>query len=226
MSYKLHKGTLGEEWGGLYFQGDKVNFPSECLPCVEEYESNLVIQKKCYPCKMFDRRYGPPRQTQTNDPKPWQVGVCEKCGNPYQRRQATQKRCDPCRAADFSTESMKRVCASCGRQFISLAYYTICQRCRSSRNVSKRRYSNTVEYRRMRSIILEKMGGQCARCQKSISDPSDYHLHHILPVCDGGEDVASNMTLVCLRCHKTIHEKLRRGTCQDVHFRTLASALS
>lgn len=222
----MHEGTLGEEWGGLYFQGDKVTRPPECLPCIEEYEANLIVQKKCSPCKMFDRRYGPPRQA--NDPQPWQFSVCADCGKPYTKHTAAQKRCDPCRREkEGCAESAKKNCLVCGRPFFAFAvHYAVCQRCRNSRNISKRRYSNTVEYRRMRSIILEKMGGKCAQCQKPISDPAAYHLHHIRPVCDGGEDAASNMTLVCLRCHKTIHEKLRRGTCQDVHFRTLESALS
>jgi len=225
MSYKLYEGTLGEESRGLQLQRNKIAAPDACLPCIAEYEKNLIFQKKCVPCRIFDTWARPPKTP--SPPRAWQAGVCAQCGNPYQRNTATQKRCDPCRAADFSVESAKKNCVVCGRPFYAFPIcYTTCQRCRSSRHLAKRRYTNTIEYRRMRSIILEKMGGQCAKCHKPISDPSAYHLHHIVPVCDHGEDAASNMTLVCFGCHKILHDRMRRGICQDIQLRTLASALS
>lgn len=50
-----------------------------------------------------------------------------------------------------------------------------------------------------RSLILERDDGQCIYCGRSAGDEA--HLDHVIPISEGGEDVAHNVATSCPKCN-------------------------
>ena len=59
---------------------------------------------------------------------------------------------------------------------------------------------NFSNYNTYRKIKIELKAKKCRICGKPA-----YCLHHILPLCKGGDNRQSNLIPVCLECHKKIH---------------------
>lgn len=147
----------------------------------------------------------------------------------YEKINPGQKKCNNCREAEEEAERSKhrKYCEQCGKKFYAMPVNSvICEGCRRKRSLAKRRYYSTIEYRHMRSDLLERMGNKCARCLRHIDVDGDYHLHHVVPIYCGGKDEPANLTIVCRKCHKIIHERIRQKKCQGVNFNTLADALA
>lgn len=64
------------------------------------------------------------------------------------------------------------------------------------------------EYQRNRERyykeLFEASGGCCFNCQ--VSD-GEFHVHHIVPLADGGTNNRLNLSLLCLECHGKVHQK-------------------
>jgi len=47
----------------------------------------------------------------------------------------------------------------------------------------------------------------CLRKNAHLGDCEQLEVHHVIPVSDGGEDIPSNIWVVCTPCHKEIHHR-------------------
>ena len=54
----------------------------------------------------------------------------------------------------------------------------------------------------IRQAILKRDGYQCKLC---LSGDTELHVHHLIPVKQGGETVPANLLTLCRLCHGTIH---------------------
>lgn len=55
--------------------------------------------------------------------------------------------------------------------------------------------------RRLRARVRKAVSGTCANCRFAFL-PSAVDIDHIVPLSRGGEDVASNVQVLCRPCHK------------------------
>ncbi|MFD7610983.1 HNH endonuclease [Streptomyces sp. NPDC059828] len=53
----------------------------------------------------------------------------------------------------------------------------------------------------LRKAVRAAVGGTCAHCG-GIFLPSQVDIDHVKPLALGGEDVASNVQVLCKRCHR------------------------
>jgi 5-methylcytosine-specific restriction endonuclease McrA len=60
-----------------------------------------------------------------------------------------------------------------------------------------------AEWRRVSAVVRKRDGGKCRACGKPGTE-----VHHIVYRSHGGKDVASNLILTCMRCHRAIHAKV------------------
>lgn len=77
---------------------------------------------------------------------------------------------------------------------------------------------NDLNVTSLRRYIHQKDNFECQKCGEHFSDITPagaeltYHwgeVHHIIPLFKGGIDHYSNMILLCNKCHKKIHKKIR-----------------
>ena len=60
---------------------------------------------------------------------------------------------------------------------------------------------------KLKNLLAFRVGGfSCARCEV---EPARQllHLHHIVPVDQGGPNTIDNVILLCRECHRAEHEK-------------------
>jgi hypothetical protein len=50
--------------------------------------------------------------------------------------------------------------------------------------------------------LREKYNNKCAKCGKE----GNLHIHHIIPIKEGGDNTFDNLTLLCAECHKIEHQ--------------------
>ncbi|MFF2406728.1 HNH endonuclease [Streptomyces sp. NPDC058092] len=55
---------------------------------------------------------------------------------------------------------------------------------------------------RLRKRVRDAVSGTCVMCLGSFL-PSQVDIDHVVPLARGGEDVDSNVQVLCKRCHKT-----------------------
>lgn len=60
---------------------------------------------------------------------------------------------------------------------------------------------------RKRLELYEEKGDRCIYCGRPATD-----LHHIIPVCMGGDNRASNIVPLCYNCHGLVHMRRNTGT--------------
>ncbi|OYR38693.1 HNH endonuclease [Halorubrum sp. Hd13] len=54
--------------------------------------------------------------------------------------------------------------------------------------------------------VREEDNYTCQNCQRSsYTDNVELHVHHIVPLKDGGSNKKSNLTTLCKECHNAIH---------------------
>ena len=56
-----------------------------------------------------------------------------------------------------------------------------------------------------KEYYLEKYNWTCQKCKRKLLDGKKFHVHHEVFLSKGGEDVESNLTLLCIECHQGIH---------------------
>lgn len=57
----------------------------------------------------------------------------------------------------------------------------------------------------IREYFLEKVNFTCEECKKS---EINLHLHHIIPIYKGGNDIENNIIVLCINCHRKKHKLL------------------
>jgi len=72
---------------------------------------------------------------------------------------------------------------------------------REYRNALSKIYSAKVEK------IYTRQKGICPYCRQPMTDISETHIHHMLPVKYGGAEKLNNLRLLHLDCHKAIHSE-------------------
>ncbi len=73
---------------------------------------------------------------------------------------------------------------------------------------TSKRYGTAWKIIRKRYITAHPL---CEECFKhGIAVPAE-HVHHIIPLTDGGTNDESNLMSLCKSCHSRIHMKMRRG---------------
>ena len=59
--------------------------------------------------------------------------------------------------------------------------------------------------REMMEVVIHYLGGECLYCKDK-----KVQIHHILPVSKGGQNVLSNLELVCSKCHGLLHTQINK----------------
>jgi len=59
-----------------------------------------------------------------------------------------------------------------------------------------------------RGRVLDRDGNSCRNCGSS----DDLHLHHIVPLSNGGNHIESNCVVLCSSCHSRTHDRLIEKT--------------
>jgi len=63
-----------------------------------------------------------------------------------------------------------------------------------------------------RSRVLKRDGHSCRNCGSN----EDLHVHHIVPISNGGNDIESNCVVLCSSCHGRTHDKRLENTREGV----------
>jgi len=58
---------------------------------------------------------------------------------------------------------------------------------------------------RARKLCHQSSNGKCAICQRKEHKKLRHEVHHIKPVSQGGSWEQENLVLLCVECHKIIH---------------------
>ena len=64
------------------------------------------------------------------------------------------------------------------------------------------RLYDTQRWRRTRSIVVERAGGRCERCEKMIT--GRFIVHHKTPATFENFYDLDNLQLLCIECHNTV----------------------
>lgn len=70
-----------------------------------------------------------------------------------------------------------------------------------------KRYGTAWRAIRKRYITSHPLCEECLRCGLAVTAE---HVHHIIPLTDGGTNAESNLMALCKACHSRIHLGLRR----------------
>ena len=73
--------------------------------------------------------------------------------------------------------------------------------------ISRRKKYNDYNHSGLRDKIYAAFGNECALCGWKLDSQivSGCHIHHITPVCEGGENSFDNLICLCPNCHTTVH---------------------
>lgn len=52
--------------------------------------------------------------------------------------------------------------------------------------------------------LIRKYGRYCMLCDRKLKE-QECTLHHIIPICNGGETTEENGSILCNQCQKIIH---------------------
>lgn len=72
-------------------------------------------------------------------------------------------------------------------------------------------YLKTKHWRAKRKAIIEERQGVCEKCKKKIVEKGKMHVHHKTYVRIGDE-LPSDLMLLCEDCHHDIHNKRKKKT--------------
>lgn len=68
-----------------------------------------------------------------------------------------------------------------------------------------------------REKALQRDGRQCTRCGSSENE--SLHVHHKLPLAEGGTNDLDNLLTLCQECHHRVHAERRSGSLLTEHER-------
>lgn len=124
-----------------------------------------------------------------------------------------------------------RICPRCGKPY---PIGSTCPRCKPEHSRSKRsaeqergryeqnpwrRQYDTAAYRKARQLAVERQGGLCAACGRTVAvrQPNGRWriecggVHHLRPLSQGGGNDLGNLVLLCTACHNRIEAERRRS---------------
>jgi 5-methylcytosine-specific restriction endonuclease McrA len=64
------------------------------------------------------------------------------------------------------------------------------------------------QWREVRQFVYERDGGKCRYCD-SLTRYDECHIHHVLPLSEGGTNHPTNLKTSCVECHKIKHPHMR-----------------
>ncbi|MDY3368391.1 HNH endonuclease signature motif containing protein [Zhenhengia yiwuensis] len=64
-----------------------------------------------------------------------------------------------------------------------------------------------------KAVKYKKENPKCVNC--GCTEYDKLHVHHIVPLCFGGNDVESNMVTLCTECHMRAHQKVAKGNTKN-----------
>ena len=122
------------------------------------------------------------------------------------------------------TTDEQKICETCGTtgeiiETENLAHYAkcVCPKCDKwldwVKNPENGKNQNRAEHKKLIKLVNESMRDFCWNCSRdkqwlSQLKPS-LHLvaHHIIEVCNGGQDTAENIQILCNECHSDVHHR-------------------
>jgi hypothetical protein len=131
---------------------------------------------------------------------------CARCGNKFTPKVGSQNYCrESCRfdARNTKVVSYYKKCVYCKEWFYakSAAHAFCSESCvNGKRTFSRKNISPSFD----REYFLEKYDFTCQICSSRLPW-GELHCHHVLPLCFGGEDIETNLTVLCVKCHQEIH---------------------
>lgn len=152
--------------------------------------------------------------------KKQRISICPTCKGEFSQthgRKYCSKDCHPKPLYVSKPLILPRVCDFCGGGF-------------SAKSVNNR-FCSTVCQQSSKSsgtfVIFERDGFCCFYCGKSPDDGIKLHVDHIIPIVDGGRDVAGNLVTACNDCNlekgvkvidpKTYNKITERNRLKGIH---------
>jgi 5-methylcytosine-specific restriction endonuclease McrA len=72
--------------------------------------------------------------------------------------------------------------------------------------LSKSKQAYGDNWQQLSSFSRQSNNWQCQKCKKSFYNAKHLlHSHHIIPLSKGGQNERSNLTSLCVECHKNEH---------------------
>jgi 5-methylcytosine-specific restriction endonuclease McrA len=132
--------------------------------------------------------------------------VCVDCGSDFWGRSPTHKFCETCKKNHVPVYTkltkVEKKCAGCGRTFWEGK--TNQRYCSKECSLVTRTVNIGVIDRMKREYFHEKYLYTCQHCGE-LGINTELHVHHIIPLCQRGENTEDNLTLLCVKCHHVAH---------------------
>jgi 5-methylcytosine-specific restriction endonuclease McrA len=191
-----------------------------CAPCARTYRAQYEIRKsqpgykrrdeikkKCNTCgKLVDRVLF----SKKPGAKDGLYNRCKPCQHAYDRRRYVKKY-----PKGQHIRRVEKRCANCGGEFTtSYKYQGFCSpKCRAD----ARALGIGLMVQFTKEYFCEKYFFTCQKCGK-MGDSDDFQVHHVTPLCLGGENTEDNLTLLCTKCHQNEHAvKVRHSHAKIVY---------
>ena len=126
--------------------------------------------------------------------------VCVLCQVAFIASSPLAKWCPQCKRAKLRIKETRLKCVICGGEFFGHKSGMYCSvACRD-----KARNRNTLRLivPLVREYFLEKGNFSCNHCGIS---QVEFHLHHTIPLSEGGPHTEDNIELLCIPCHQEAH---------------------
>ena len=136
---------------------------------------------------------------------------CSACYRKYNRKQYLSKY-----PKGKHGDEISKKCEVCGREFTTTKKQQIY--CSLTCRRKPRTTGIGLIKKPAREYFCEKHSFTCQKCG-SVGDNSDLHVHHITPLCLGGENIEDNLTVLCADCHRKEHAILNRSPLLRVVYR-------
>lgn len=135
---------------------------------------------------------------------------CKICGGPFTSVASQAKYCsDKCKKEvlarrGWRTEKLsEKKCKGCDENFMprSIQQKFCCKKCQTATRTYRLLCNRLIK----REYFLEKFYFTCQKCNKQFN-PTELHIHHVKPLCEGGKDIEENLTVLCIGCHRKKHK--------------------
>jgi len=138
-----------------------------------------------------------------------EIAICGYCGIDYEKTNEAQKHCcRSCAEASKGNKVLKKlICPGCNNEFVVKQNKSIfCSNsCRRSFDNEKRSSNTSKLWPMISELVLERDGYKCKSCGAS---SVDLLVHHVVPLCRGGDNRRDNLITLCDSCHGKAHKEL------------------
>jgi len=178
----------------------------ECLNCGEQYyvpKCRDLKTKYCSQQCMYNHKKAIGRTLK--DCK------CSYCGKSFQVEKRLKGKY--CSEECFHLASRNRVevkCLNCGKAFEMKRSQSLkccslnCRREYAKENKIDRSFYGSREWKLIRYKTIARDDFKCSQCGE---ENYTLHVHHVVPVREGGSDELDNLITLCPKCHRAIHIK-------------------